>query len=258
MSVEIRRTPGSTGSLILAVDTSSHHASFAIARDEKLLASLSSEAFLPHSRTFFANISTLLQLANLEIKEIDAFAVATGPGSFTGLRVGLAAVKGLAHTLGKPSIGISSIDSYALSCGISGLVLVMIEAGRDEVYCGLREVSSEGVVKVIGQDRVGTPASTLNRLITYIQENPLVIVGDGAARYKTQLETAAANAGIELLNAGYLGLANKSWQLKVESVKTAVTIARVAARMLKAGIKAEIHAYYLRPSDAELKLIGPS
>ncbi|MCI0387178.1 MAG: tRNA (adenosine(37)-N6)-threonylcarbamoyltransferase complex dimerization subunit type 1 TsaB [Acidobacteria bacterium] len=258
MSAEDQRTPVSTGSLILAVDTSSHHASFAIARDEKLLASLSSEAYLPHSRTFFANISTLLQLANLEIKEIDAFAAATGPGSFTGLRVGLAAVKGLAHTLGKPSIGINSIDSYALSSGIAGLVLVMIEAGREEVYCGLREVSGDGKVKVIGQDRVGTPSSTLTRLITYINENPLVIVGDGALHYRTHLETAAANAGKELQKVGYLNLSNQSWQLKVVSEETAVTIARVAARMVKAGINSEIHAYYLRPSDAELKLDGPA
>src|SRR5262245_41766867 len=107
----------STDYSILAADTSSPLASLAIVRGDKILASLAGGAHLPHSKALFSNLSILLQLSGLELLEIDAFAVATGPGSFTGLRVGLASIKGLAHTLSKPAIGISSFDALALGSG---------------------------------------------------------------------------------------------------------------------------------------------
>src|SRR5690349_3161414 len=81
--------------LILAVDTSSARASLAIARGAEIIASSQSDAFIPHSNIFFDLLSNLLHSAALSITEINLFAAAVGPGSFTGLRVGLSAIKGL-------------------------------------------------------------------------------------------------------------------------------------------------------------------
>jgi tRNA threonylcarbamoyladenosine biosynthesis protein TsaB len=246
----------STGYLILAADTSSSHASFAIVRGEKLLASLSGGAHLPHSQTFFSNLSILLQLANIEITEIDGFAAVTGPGSFTGLRVGLAAVKGLAHTLSRPAVGISSFDAVALGTGAGGLVLVMIDAGREEVYCGLREVHSDGKIESLGEDSVGRPAFVLSRSVANIKAGPLVIAGSGAVKFRDEIEIVARSVGADLLETDHSPFSEQSWQLKLGYCDAAIMIAKSAARMLKAGIISEIHPYYIRPSDAEIKSSG--
>jgi tRNA threonylcarbamoyladenosine biosynthesis protein TsaB len=246
----------STGYLVLAADTSSSLASFAIVRGEKLLASLSGGAHLPHSQTFFSNLSILLQLANIEITEIDGFAAVTGPGSFTGLRVGLAAVKGLAQTLSRPAIGISSFDAVALGTGAAGLVLVMIDAGREEVYCGLREVHSDGKIELLGEDSVGRPAFVLSRSVASIKAGPLVIAGSGAVKFRDEIEIVARGVGADLLEAHHSSFSEQSWQLKLGYSDAAAMIAKSAARMLKAGIISEIHPYYIRPSDAEIKSTG--
>jgi tRNA threonylcarbamoyladenosine biosynthesis protein TsaB len=234
----------STDYSILAADTSSPLASLAIVRGDKILASLSGGAHLPHSKALFLNLSILLQLAGLELLEIDAFAVATGPGSFTGLRVGLAAIKGLAHTLSKPAIGISSFDALALGSGATGMILTIIDAGREEAYCGLRQVSTDGKSEVIGKDQVGRPAVVLPHMISGIKS--FVAVGSGALKFKHEIDAAARvreDAASEV-------------RLKVCHIDTGVIIAQSAARFLIAGNKSEIHPYYIRPSDAEIKLIG--
>jgi tRNA threonylcarbamoyladenosine biosynthesis protein TsaB len=246
----------STGYLILAADTSSSLASFAIVSGEKILASLSGGAHLQHSQTFFSNLSILLQLADIEITEIDAFAVVTGPGSFTGLRVGLAAIKGLAHTLSRPALGISSFDAVALGTGAAGPVLVMIDAGREEVYCGLREVASDGKIESLTEDSVGRPTLVLSRTVAGVKTGPLVIAGNGVVKFRNEIEIAACSVGADLLESRHLSLSAQSWQLKLEWSDTAVIIAKSAARMLKAGIISEIHPYYIRPSDAEIRSIG--
>ncbi len=147
--------------IVLAVDTSSACAGFALARGKELIASLKSDASVPHSRTFFLQIDELLKTAGIGLGEVEIFAAATGPGSFTGLRVGLAAVRGLAHSLGKPAVGVNSIDAMALSSKVIGDVLVFIAAGRSEVYSGVRRVSEIGEVEPLGTDRVGLSASVL-------------------------------------------------------------------------------------------------
>lgn len=243
----------STGYLILAADTSSSLANFAIVRGEKLLSSLSGGAHLPHSQTFFSNLSILLQMAQVEIKEIDAFAAVTGPGSFTGLRVGLAAVKGIAHTLSRPSVGISSFDAVALGTGVTGKVLVMIEAGREEVYCGLREVHIDGEIDVLGADVVGRPELVITSALAGIETDHLVVAGNGSAKFKNAIEIDFQR--VDLDSHRQFSSAPQYWQSQSGHSDTAVAIAKSAARMLKAGTISEIQPHYVRPSDAELKSV---
>src|SRR5262249_14859036 len=104
--------------IILAVDTSSSEARLTVSNSESVIAALTIKSDHPHSQTLFSQISTLLQLVDIKVEEIGAFAVGAGPGSFTGLRVGLAAVKGLADSLNKPCLGVDSLDLHALASGV--------------------------------------------------------------------------------------------------------------------------------------------
>jgi len=245
-----------TEPIILAVDTSAPHASFAIAVGQDIIASLSTSAAVQHSRTFFSHISTLLKLADLEITEIDLFASATGPGSFTGLRVGLAAIKGLAYASGKPPMGINSIDAIALSAGINGPLIVVIDAGRNEVYCGLREVSMDGMILALAEDRVGSPGVQIPPLIKILKGSKAIFIGDGALRYQQQLEDAAMNFGINLITVSTVDSGLSAWQIKRDNQETAVAIARHSARLFKRAIITDINPYYIRRSDAEVNRSG--
>lgn len=250
-SIPSQTEVGSRDPLILAVDTSSPHASYAVACGEKLLATLSSEAIIPHSQTFFANLRELLKLANLETHQIDLFAAATGPGSFTGLRVGLAAVKGLAGTLKRPAIGINSIDLQALSAGVAGSVLVLIDAGRKEVYWGLRRVDVDGRIEVVGPDRVGRVSDLLDELEARL--NSAVIVGTGAVKFQKEIEELAESRGTRMLISQFLQSPIEGWQLLNPDTTLATTLARYVSRLKASDGKPEIHAYYVRLSDAEIK-----
>jgi tRNA threonylcarbamoyladenosine biosynthesis protein TsaB len=245
-----------TEPIILAVDTSAPHASFAIAEGQDIMASLSTGAAIQHSRTFFSHISTLLKLAELEITEIDLFASATGPGSFTGLRVGLAAIKGLAYASGKPPMGINSIDAIALSAGINGAMIVVIDAGRNEVYCGLREVSVDGMILALAEDQVGPPGSQIPAMLRVLKGNQVIFIGDGALKYRAQLEDAAINYGTNLITVSTVDSNLSSWQIKRDNQETAVAIARHSARLFKKAIITDINPYYIRRSDAEVNRFG--
>lgn len=225
-----------TEPIILAIDTSSSEARLAVSASESVIATLTIRNILPHSQTLFAQISTLLELAYIKIEEISAFAVGTGPGSFTGLRVGLAAVKGLADSLNKPCLGIDSLDLHAMASGIDGAHLVMLGAGRGEVYCGFRIVASGSIVDRPISDRVGEPLSVLRGLADYLRQSPLIIVGDGVYKYKDEI----ANEEIEMifLKPG----------LNISSV-----LAQRAALLLKENQTAPAAPHYIRQSDAEIE-----
>lgn len=221
--------------LVFAVDTSSACASFAIAHGEEIIASIKTEAPVPHSKTFFNLASSLLQTAGKALPEIDAFAAATGPGSFTGLRVGLSAIKGLSHALGKPAIGVTSIDAIALASKSVGKVLVLINAGRNEVYAGLRLFSPDKVCEPIGQDWVGPISALAEAYSEFIQDEVPVVV-----RVGFDCEEAFPSSMFH-------------WQVANVTASTAEEIAVRAAKKLMTQHGFALQAHYIRPSDAENK-----
>lgn len=225
--------------LVLAVDTSAANASFALLRNNEILAVIRGDSSVPHSRTFFNHITDLLKTANVELNQIDVLAAATGPGSFTGLRVGLSAIKGLAHALGRSAIGINSIDAIALSAGFTGEMLVIIEAGRHEFYSGLRQISAERDVQAIGSDRVGSLGDLLKSAEPHISDNTAVIFNSQSS------EMAIAE---ELMKPGYRQL-----KLKTALTTTAEQVAFQALKLSLASAKSDLHPHYIRPSDAEIK-----
>src|SRR5215467_5606387 len=188
--------PAIPAPIILAIDTSFPETSLAISSAENIIATLTIRDDRPHSQTLFSQIATLLRLAEMKIQDVGAFAVATGPGSFTGLRVGLAAAKGMADSLNRPCLGVDALDLHALASGIDGAHLVMLCAGRGEVYCGFRDVASGDIVGRTISDKVGDPLFVLRDMTEYLRRSPLIVVGDGAYKYKGEVSDLINQLGV--------------------------------------------------------------
>jgi tRNA threonylcarbamoyladenosine biosynthesis protein TsaB len=242
-----------TEPIILAVDTSSSEMSLAISSAENIVAALTVRDNRPHSQTLFLRISTLLQLAEIKIQEVDAFAVATGPGSFTGLRVGLAALKGLANSLDKPCLGVDSLDLLALASGLDGAHLVMINAGRGGVYCGLREVTLEDISDRSADDAVGKPSSVLRTMTPYIKrymmESRLIVTGEGGSVYKNEV----LDFIIESQKEGVEGGGSQQIIFLNPSLRTTEVLAKRVACLKRENQASAIRPHYIRRSDAEIK-----
>jgi tRNA threonylcarbamoyladenosine biosynthesis protein TsaB len=233
--------------VILAIDTSSSEARLAVSDSENLIAALTIRNNLPHSQTLFSQIGVLLELANIKVEDISAFAVGTGPGSFTGLRVGLAAVKGLADSLNKPCLGIDSLDLHALASGIDGAHLVLLCAGRGEVYCGFRDVASENIVDRPIGDRVGEPLSVLRAqegTAECLRQSRLIVVGDGGDTYKEEVYNFIRQTRMD-------GAAEPIFLKPDLNISSA--LARRAALLMKENKTAPATPHYIRQSDAEIE-----
>ncbi|NLN81215.1 MAG: tRNA (adenosine(37)-N6)-threonylcarbamoyltransferase complex dimerization subunit type 1 TsaB [Clostridiales bacterium] len=165
---------------ILAIESSAGPASCAVYRDGKLLACSSINTGLTHSQTLIPMVSDTLKNAGLDIKNIDLYAVAAGPGSFTGIRIGVAAVKGLAFTDKKPCIGVSTLAAMTrMTQGIpfDGIVCAAMDARCNQVYTALFENHS-GEIKRLTQDSA-LHLDDLKKLIEATKKNVLFI-GDGS------------------------------------------------------------------------------
>ena len=144
--------------LLLSADTSGKHGSIALARCHENGSCQSIEVVPLLGGTFSAQlvpqIASLLSKHGLSKKDIGGFAVTTGPGSFTGLRVGLAAIKALAEVLAKPIAAVSLLEVVAAAAFRSGQVVAVMDAGRGEMYAGRYEVLSHSNPRVIGEELV--------------------------------------------------------------------------------------------------------
>jgi tRNA threonylcarbamoyl adenosine modification protein YeaZ len=120
--------------LLIAIDSSTANASLAVVKDGEVLAELSWRSSLNHSVELLPSLENLLRQAKCDIADVQAIVVARGPGSYNGLRVGLSTAKGLAFGLGKPLVGISTLEAMAYAWAATGLpVCAMLGAGRGEV-----------------------------------------------------------------------------------------------------------------------------
>ena len=165
--------------LILAFESSAKAASVALCRDNKLISQYSQASGLTHSRTLLPMAEDMLKNAELSLKDVDALAVAHGPGSFTGIRIGVSAVKGLAWALDKPCVGVSTLEAMAwhgLSAG--GYICPVMDARRNQVYNALFEIK-DGVPQRLTEDR----PIALAQLIEEVKAlpSPVFLVGDGTA-----------------------------------------------------------------------------
>lgn len=166
---------------ILALDTSSRAASCAVLDGDHLLGESFLNAGLTHSQTILPLVHALLSAARLTPGEIDLFAVSRGPGSFTGLRIGMGVVKGLAMGADKPCLGVSTLESLAenVSC-TRGIVVPVMDARREQVYTALFSCDGVSPPARIEEDMALSVESLGDKLFTFTEDTPVLLVGDGA------------------------------------------------------------------------------
>lgn len=166
--------------IILAMDTSSVNATVAVCNEHKLLGEYTISCDRAHSQIIMPLMDEMLKRCGVSVCDIDVFAVALGPGSFTGLRIGIAAIKTLAQTLSKKLIGVSSLDCIASSFFANEkYVCPLIDARRNEAYNAIY-YNGEKIVS----DRVGDVDEILNELL----DKQVVFAGDGLIRYREKIE----------------------------------------------------------------------
>ena len=164
--------------LILAFESSAKAASVALVKNGKLMAQCSQCSGLTHSRTLLPMAEDMLKNCELTIKDVDAFAVAHGPGSFTGIRIGVSAVKGLAWASDKPCVGVSTLEAMAWpGIAAGGYVCAVMDARRNQVYNALFKIENGRPVRLC-EDR----AIALSELVEDVKKlnGPVFLVGDGS------------------------------------------------------------------------------
>lgn len=229
--------------LILSVDTATPCSSVALSRGDvhngELLAELNLNSKITHSRRLLGAIDFLLTENGITVTDLDALAVGLGPGSFTGLRIAMATIKGMASAMDKPLLGVSSLDGIALRCCGDRPLCVVLDARKNELYRRWYSSDGQGIYRSTGDIAALGPV----RLATEVTESVL-FAGDGLLSFGKALEE---NLG-QLFSTAPLPLHYPS----------AAAIGFLCCEQLQDGKSmdlAQATPLYVRASDAELSLL---
>jgi tRNA threonylcarbamoyladenosine biosynthesis protein TsaB len=235
--------------VILAVDTTSEHGGAGLYRGSECLAIVASTEPAHYAVSLFHLVNELLARAGLALSQVDAFAVADGPGSFTGIRVGIAAVQGWACAFGRPVYGVSVLQAMADEAGLkTPLAISLLDARRGEFFAGLFRRDPSGNYEADGDALVLKP-DALRNWLDQLNTGP-----ETQATLVRRAHDAAAQAFCQSLD-GAAG----SFHLQTVEGLLVRAMAQRAQRALAAGkllSPAELHARYVRRSDAELRWKG--
>ena len=223
-----------TEPLILSVETATLAGSVVLARGEEFLAGFVGDAATSHSNTLLSDIDRILSDARIDLSQIDLFTVASGPGSFTGLRIGIATVKGLAATLNCPCVGIPTLHAVAHSAGASEKTVALLPAGRGEVFAQLFSVTGEGEVTALDQPSHIAPQRLFEK---YGSLEDVLWCGEWASANRALLPAAARIAAPATNLAEHVS-----------------SLALMRFREKRVEHPDALQAIYVRPSDAELKV----
>ncbi len=169
--------------IALGVDTSTPAGSVALAEGERLLGEINLARGGHHQERLLRSIDLLLDLAGLDVSRLAVLSVAVGPGTFTGLRIGIATVKGLALARGIPAFGLSTLAALALKYRDRGLpVAPLLDAGRGEVYAALYQGGPGGTRPIVAE-KGGAP----EEFISSLPPEPVLFCGDGALIYRHRI-----------------------------------------------------------------------
>ena len=240
--------------LILSIETATLAGSICLSRGTEVLATTSGNPQISHSNTLLADIDQLLQQASVSLHDVEVFAVATGPGSFTGLRIGLATVKALAETLGKPCLGIPTLAAIAHSAGTSERTLALLPAGRGEVFAQSFSFTNDGEVSQLDEAVHLPPLRALER---YEETMNLILAGDGVRVHLDKFKEWARQHGRKVNEPA----ATVGWRFFVDEINLSTHVAVLAsARVSNKDFDQPdaLQAIYVRPSDAEIKHPRPS
>jgi tRNA threonylcarbamoyladenosine biosynthesis protein TsaB len=239
--------------LILSVETATLAGSISLMRGNKVLATLIGDNQISHSNRLLSEIEEVLSQVGCSLRDIDFFAVATGPGSFTGLRIGIATVKGLAYTLKRPCVGIPTLYAVAHSAKSCDRVVAVLPAGRGEVFVQMFQVSSVDVVPLDS----ATHIDPLSMLEKYSQFDDICWCGEGAHLHHDKIQTCANRNELPLVESSADSELEGGWRLLPKTMKLAEQVGALAFRKaLEQQFQSPeaLRAIYVRPSDAELKV----
>ncbi len=226
------------GLLILSLETSTGCGSIALTRNGKLLAEATTRPEVTHSRRLLGTVSWIMQAVGVDWSEINGIGVSLGPGSFTGLRIGLAAAQGLALAAGIPLVGVETLDALAMACvGVTDRICPVLDARKQEVYVAYYEPGDRNGYPVrLSADQAIGPEKLAEAI-----DRPTVLAGPAVAVYK---EVFVKNSCIRLLPASL-------------SHPRALYVGLLAEQMLKSGLQSDpvlISPKYVRASEAEMTL----
>ena len=228
--------------LILAIDTATPATSLALTRGTRgqgaVVASLELSSNVTHSRRLLTGIDWLMKEVGVDWNEIEAIGISLGPGSFTGLRIGMATAKGLATAANVQLVGVSTLDSLASKCVSERLICSVLDARKKEVYAAFYRADVHGTVRRVGEIEALTP----QELAVKIKE-PVMMIGDGAVVYQSVFRKVLgsnllmAPAALHAPSATSLGLISGELFLDGQFLDVDSTV-----------------PLYVRSSDAELNL----
>ncbi len=226
--------------LILALDSTALAASVALCENEKLLAEFTIHTGHTHSETLLPMVEATLGVTGHTVNDVDLFACTAGPGSFTGVRIGAATLKGLAFGRGKPCIGVSTLESLARNALPSeGVICPAMNARREQVYNALFRSNGETLERLC-EDRPIAIADLGREFAELAPDAPIYLTGDGAELVYQAL-SASLGQCLRMLPERLLH-------------QSGYITAQVALQLYRDGVRttdAELSPVYLRPSQAE-------
>lgn len=228
----------STDVLILALDTTTRGGSVAVTEDDRVLAVLPGDASRTHGERLPAEIAAALDRAGVAREQLDLLAVAAGPGGFTGLRIGLAAMQGLAMTLNTPVVGVSTLDALAaqVAAGQVSVIVPWMDAQRGDVFAALVDGASK---HTLAPPLAEPPASVLERWRAHLTNRTVLFIGDAVSRDADLI--ARAGGGM--------------WTSTMPEA-LAPQVARIGRELARHGQAGAPHALtpiYVRRPDAEIE-----
>ena len=175
---------------ILAIGTSGKNCTIAISEDKRVIKEININTGLTHSETLLPNIEKILLEANLTLNDMDAYAVSIGPGSFTGIRIGVATIKGLCLGVEKPVIAVPSLLGMAYNQkDFDGYIVSCIDAKNDNVYAAIYKVETE-FIKQVGE-YISDSISVLNNRISTLDCKYIMIEDKDTFEYASLIAEAA-------------------------------------------------------------------
>lgn len=225
---------------LLCLDTSGNAGSIVLLDNDNILGEINLDSGSTHTARLLSGIHYLLDHAEIGLNDIQAFGVISGPGSFTGIRIGLTTVKGLAETLNKPTVAVTTFEVWVERFPQwQGVMVPMIDARRGEVYAAVFERRrSDLIQRDLGF--VGPPGELLDAL----DEETVLFLGGGAQKYRDLICSPARPQWRVVQTDPFLGRA------------LAALVSSKAARG-EWTAASDLHAFYLRKPDAEVKWKGP-
>ncbi len=230
---------------ILAFDTTAKTAAVSVTEDERLIALSVLNTPNTHSVTLLPSADTLLNGAGIDIDEIDMFVCSAGPGSFTGVRIGVAAVKGLAFSENKPCVGVSALEALAMNLsGFEGIVCSAMDARRGQLYNAIFESDGKEIKRLTPDSAI-----TADELASELSccEKPIYITGDGYKIAKNALSSLNLVETPELLRY------HNAYQVAVLGYRTYMSATEEERACFT---HTALSPVYLRPSQAERNLLS--